>query len=164
MREVLPLLPRLLLVEILTFAALLLLVVTVVGIPLAVKKAVDWSLAGQEIVFRGGTARAALGASTQLVRGRWWRVAVVILALFVVGALVGPLVGAALIMLTDASLWTINIVGLLVFGLTLPYLVTTLTLLYLEPRTQTEASRGAWSRLLAGRTRRNRPAAARADA
>ncbi|MDQ3874117.1 MAG: hypothetical protein M3322_01005, partial [Actinomycetota bacterium] len=164
LREVLPLLPRLLLVEIIAFAALLLLVVTVVGIPLAVKKAVDWAFAGHEVVFNGRAARAALGASTELVRGRWWRVAFVILALFVVGAVVGPLVGAALIMVTDASLWTINVAGVLVFGLTLPYLIITLTLLYLEPRPQTVASPGAWSRRVAGLVRRNRAAAARADA
>jgi hypothetical protein len=163
LREVLPLLPRLLLVEILAFAALLLLVATVIGIPLAIKKAVDWAFAGHEVVFNRRTARAALGASTRRVRGRWWSIAVVILALFIVGALVGPLVGAALIMLTDASLWTINVVGLVVFGLTLPYMLTTLTLVYLDPRTQTEPSPRAWGRRLVGLGRRH-DAAARADA
>ncbi len=164
LREVLPLLPRLLLVEILALGALLLLLVTVVGIPFAIKKAVDWAFVGHEIVFNGRTARAALGASSRLARGRWWTIAVVILALFIIGALVGPLIGAVLIMLTDASLWTINVVGLLVFGLTLPYMLTTLTLLYLDPRTQQEVSPRPWGRRLAGLAKRDPAVPARVDA
>ena len=163
LREVLPLVPRLLLVDVLAFVALMLLIITVIGIPLAIKKAVDWAFAGQEIVFEGRKARAALAGSTRSVRGRWWRIAAVIVALFIVGALLGPLAGAVLIVLTDAPLWTINLVGLLVFALTLPYMVTTLTLLYLDPQAHVETAPGRWRRRLSAVLGRRRPVAATAD-
>jgi hypothetical protein len=45
-------------------------------------------------------------------------------------------------------LWTINALGVAFFGLALPYMVTTLTLLYLEPREQPEPSAGTWRQRL----------------
>jgi hypothetical protein len=146
-REVIPLVPRLFLAEILGLGAVFLLAITVIGLPYGIKKAVDWTFAGQEIVFERKKARAALAASTNHVRGRWWGIAAVDLALFVIGALVGPLLGAALIILTDAPLWTVNFTGLLVFGLTLPYMAIVLTLMYLDPR-QKERRARAWRRRL----------------
>ncbi len=163
LREVLPLVPRLLLVDLLAVVALALLMATVIGIPFAVKKAVDWAFAGQEVVFEGRKARAALAGSSRNVRGRWWRIAMVVLALFIVGALLGPLAASVLIVLTDAPLWTINVAGLLVFALTLPYMVTTLTLLYLDPQGHAEVSPGRWRRRLSAVLGRRRPVAATAD-
>jgi Vacuolar protein sorting-associated protein 62 len=146
-REVLSLIPRLFLAELLGLGAVALLAFTVIGFPYAIKKAVDWTFAGQEIVFERKKARAAMAASTNHVRGRWWGIAAVDLALFVIGAIVGPLIGAVLIILTDAPLWTVNLTGLLVFGLTLPYMAITLTLMYLDPRHKERKAR-AWRRRL----------------
>jgi hypothetical protein len=160
-RELVPLLPRLLWVEVLSTAAVGVLAATVVGIPFAVKKGVDWTFAGQAIFFERLNAREALRASTQSVRGRWWRVAGVDLALFVVGAVVGPLVGALLIIFTDAPLWTVNLSGLLLFGLALPYMIITLTLMYLDPRTSEERAPRALRRRLFLRRERPVPAEAR---
>jgi len=148
-REVIPLVPRMLLTDILAFLAIGGLSVTVIGIPYAVKKAVDWTFAGQEIVFERRKPRAALAASARLVRGRWWSVAAVDLALFFIGALLGPLLGAALIILTDIPLWTINFIGLAVFGLALPFMIITLTLMYLDPRRQEATAPRSWRRRLA---------------
>jgi hypothetical protein len=133
LREVVPLLPRLLWAEILGTLAMVGLFLSVIGIPYAIKKAVDWTFAGQEIVFRRCKAREALSRSSQRVRGRWWSIAGVDVALFLLGAVLAPLVAAILIMFTDFPLWTINALGFAFFGLALPYMVTTLTLLYLEP-------------------------------
>jgi hypothetical protein len=148
-REVIPLVPRLLWAEFLALFAVGLLSLTVIGIPVAIKKSVDWTFAAQEIVFERRKARAALAASSKRVRGRWWSIAGVDLALFFVGAVIGPLGGAALIILTDVPLWTINFVGLAFFGLVLPYMIITLTLMYLDPRRQEAAAPGRWRRRLA---------------
>jgi hypothetical protein len=155
-REVVPLLPRLLLLELIAIVCLLLLALTVVGLPLAIKKAVDWTFGAQEIVFHDRRARAALAESTRRVRGRWRAVAAVDVALFFVGALLGPLVGSVLIVFTDLSLSTINAVGVAIFAIALPYMATALTLLYLDPRTQAEVQPSAWSRRVAGILRRER--------
>jgi hypothetical protein len=148
LREVVPLLPRLLWVEILGTLAMVGLALTVVGIPYAIKKGVDWTFAGQEVVFRRCKAREALSGSSQRVRGRWWAIAGVDVALFFLGAVLAPMIAAFLIMFTDFPLWTINALGVAFFGLALPYMVTTLTLLYLEPREQPEPSAGTWRQRL----------------
>jgi hypothetical protein len=82
------------------------------------------------------------------VRGRWWAIAGVDVALFFLGAVLAPMIAAFLIMFTDFPLWTINALGVAFFGLALPYMVTTLTLLYLEPREQPAPSAGTWRQRL----------------
>jgi hypothetical protein len=154
-REVVPLLPRLLWVEILGALAMAGLALTLIGIPYAIKKAVDWTFAGQEVVFHRCKAREALSRSSERVRGRWWAIAAVDVALFFLGAVLAPLVAAFLIMFTDFPLWTINALGVAFFGLALPFMVITLTLLYLEPREQPEPSARTWRQ----RLRRRRPEA-----
>jgi hypothetical protein len=157
LREVVPLLPRLLWVEVLGVLAMVGLALTVIGIPYAIKKAVDWTFAGQEVVFRRCKAREALSGSSRRVRGRWWTIAAVDVALFFLGAVLAPLIAAFLIMFTDFPLWTINALGVAFFGLALPFMVTTLTLLYLEPREQPEPSASTWRH----RLRRAEPKPAR---
>jgi hypothetical protein len=78
------------------------------------------------------------------VRGRWWGIAGVDIVLFFLGAVLAPLVAAFLIMFSDFPLWTINALGVAFFGLALPFMVITLTLLYLEPREQVEPSASSW--------------------
>ena len=160
-REVISLVPRLIWAEFLALLAIGVLAATVIGFPYAVKKAVDWTFTGQEIIFERRKARAALAASSGVVRGRWWSIAGVDLALFFLGAVVGPLGGAALIILTNVPLWTINFIGLAIFGLALPFMIITLTLMYLDPRRREAAAPGAWRRRLAF-WRRDTPVPARA--
>jgi hypothetical protein len=148
LREVVPLLPRLLWVEILGTLAMVGLALTLIGIPYAIKKGVDWTFAGQEVVFRRCKAREALSGSTQRVRGRWWTIAGVDVALLFLGGVLAPLIAAFLIMFSDFPLWTINALGVAFFGLVLPYMVTTLTLLYLDPREQPEPSARTWRQRL----------------
>jgi hypothetical protein len=128
----------------------------VIGIPYAIKKGVDWTFAGQEIVFERCKAREALSRSSQRVRGRWWGIAGVDIALFFLGAVLAPLVAAFLIMFSDFPLWTINALGVAFFGLALPFMVTTLTLLYLEPREQAEPSASTWWQRLRRRAEADR--------
>jgi hypothetical protein len=151
-REVVPLIPRLFGAFLLALIVVGFLGTTVILLPFAILKAVDWTFAGQEIVFAKRGVRDALSASTKHVRGRWWGVAAVDLALCFVGAVLGPLIGALLIIFTDAPLWTVNLAALVLFGLALPFMMTTLTLMWLDPRTQEEQAPRAWRRLL-GRDR-----------
>ncbi|MDQ3881426.1 MAG: hypothetical protein M3295_10195 [Chloroflexota bacterium] len=139
-REVAPRLPRLLVVQLGTILIVLLLALTVIGIPLAVKKAVDWTFVPQEVILDARSMRAAPRASTRRAAGRWWTIAAINAGLFLLGAVLGPLAGSLLILFTNASLSTVNIFGLLVFGLVVPYMAIVWTLLYLDPRTPRAAS------------------------
>jgi ABC-type sugar transport system permease subunit len=119
----------------LAFGALLvflLLAVTLIGLPYAVKKAVDWSLVQQVAAFQGRRGRDALHGSRDVVRGHWWRVAAITAVFLFILVLAGPVTGILIIFVTDAPLATINFFGTLLFALVLPFVAVALTLLYLD--------------------------------
>jgi hypothetical protein len=64
------------------------------------------------------------------VRGKWLKVA----SLVVVGALLaivaGPLIGVLLILVTDAPFWFVNVVAGVVYVLTMPLVAITTTYVY----------------------------------
>jgi hypothetical protein len=114
------------------FIAVSLLLLTVIGIPYAVKKAVDWAFVQQVAGFEGQHGRAALHGSRNLVRGHWWRVAAITFVLLLVLVVTGPFTGVLVIFITDAPLETINFFATLLFALVLPFTSTALSLLYLD--------------------------------
>jgi hypothetical protein len=82
--------------------------VTIVGIPLALNRAIAWSVAGQAVVIDDYDALGSMRRSSQLVKGRWWRVlgVVALIGLFV--GLPGPLITfAALVLLEPPVLQTV---------------------------------------------------------
>lgn len=107
-----------------------LLVVSVVGIPLAVLYLVRRSLVTQAIVLEGSGAAEAVARSSALVRGRSWRVLAVTGLANTVAALLGPLAGVALLFLTSSSLAVVNGVSSLVYAVVMPYVALVLALLY----------------------------------
>ena len=50
------------------------LTVTIIGIPFAIYFSIRWGLYPLPVLFEGATARNALRRSTELVKGTWWRV------------------------------------------------------------------------------------------
>ncbi|MET1009756.1 MAG: hypothetical protein ABWY96_06895, partial [Gaiellaceae bacterium] len=109
-----------------------LLAATVIGLPYAIKKAVDWALIQQVAAFEGRRGREAFSASSRLVRGHWWRVAWIAFVLLLMLAVTGPFVGVLVIFVTDAPLATINLFAALLFALVLPLVSAALTLLYFD--------------------------------
>jgi hypothetical protein len=109
-----------------------LLLLTVIGIPYAVKKAVDWAFVQQVAGFEGERGRAAFHGSRNLVRGHWWRVAAITFVLLLVLVVTGPFTGVLVIFVTDVPLATINFFATLLFALVLPFTATALSLLYLD--------------------------------
>jgi hypothetical protein len=77
-----------------------LLSITVLGIPLAINRAVAWAVAGQTVVIEDKSALGALRRSAELVRGSWLRVlgTVVLIALFV--GVPGPLIAFGFLVFT----------------------------------------------------------------
>jgi hypothetical protein len=111
---------------------------TAVLIPVAVWLAVRWSLLAQTVELEGLGARAALRRSARLVRGRWLRVA----SLVGVGAglalVAGPLVGALLILVTDAPLPLLNLVAGVVYAVAMPFVALTTSYVYFDARVRHE--------------------------
>ena len=111
-----------------------LLVVTVIGIPLAVVYLIRKAVTVQSIVVEELGATAGLRRSDELVRGSGPRV-------FAIGALVngtvallGPIIGVGMMFVTPASLGLINLVSALVYVLVLPVAGIIIALLFFDLR------------------------------
>ncbi|HYB28913.1 MAG TPA: hypothetical protein VEF89_20040 [Solirubrobacteraceae bacterium] len=114
------------------FAAIMLLTVSVIGIPVAVWLFFRWSLFAEICVLRDASGKQALRTSSELVRGHWWRTLGFTALIDIVAALSGPLLGVALLLITGSSLTFINVAGSLIYALTVPYAALALTLYYFD--------------------------------
>ncbi len=107
------------------------LVISVVGLPWAVLRAMQWGFFGQAIVIDGVTAPPdAAAVSAEVVRGQWWNAGSTLLMLAMLVAVAPPLIGVALMVKSDWPLsWITTLSGLLTAAV-LPYAVIGTTLLY----------------------------------
>jgi hypothetical protein len=107
---------------------------TAVLTPVAIWLIVRWTLLAQVVELEGFSAVAGLRRSAELVRGRWFRVA----SLVGVGALLvltaGPLLGALLIVLTNAPFSLLNVVAGVVFALAMPFVALATSYVYFDAR------------------------------
>ena len=110
----------------------LLLTITVVGIPFAIHRFIRWSLFAQACMLDDLSATESLRRSSQLVKGRWWRTFGFTVLIDALAVLSGPLLGVGLLLLTDHSLNFINLAASLVYTLTVPYAAIQLTLYYFD--------------------------------
>ena len=62
--------------------------ITVIGIPFSIYFAVRWSLYGLPVMFENAKARNALGRSTELVKGSWWRAFGIMAAIFLISFMI----------------------------------------------------------------------------
>lgn len=122
---------RLVVVELLATVLVALLALTIIGIPYAIKKFVDWQFAQQEIVFEDRSMREALRGSTKVVHGHWWHTAAVAATFWLLGQAPALVVGWALLF-TTLSVTIVNLIGSLIFALLFPYVGVGRTLLYLD--------------------------------
>ena len=117
-------------------AVVLLLELTVFGIPFAVWLVVRWSLFAQCIVLEQLPWRAALRRSATLVRHRWLRVAWITLIVVGTAVLLGPAIGVTLILVSPIGLGTVNLISALVSVLAVPYAAIATCYLYYDLRTR----------------------------
>jgi hypothetical protein len=122
---------RLLAVKLLIFVTLILLAITIIGIPIAVIKFIDWQFAQQEILFEDRSIRDSMRGSTRLVRRHRWHTGTVAAALWVLSQAPAVLLGAAFIF-TSIPAADINLIGAIVYALLVVYVSTGRTLLYLD--------------------------------
>jgi hypothetical protein len=107
------------------------LALTVIGLPFAAWKLVGWSFVQQEVLFTDKGFRQSFRASSELVRGRWFRTARVVLVFYVIGIAAGPILTFALIFTALPLVW-INLIGSLVFALLIPFVAMGETFLYFD--------------------------------
>jgi hypothetical protein len=117
--------------------ALLLLLFTVIGIPIAAWKYVSWLFVQQEVLFTDKSIREAFRGSSELVRGRWLHTVRVAGVLWLLSIAAGPMLGFALIFTAFPLFW-INILGSVVFALFIPYVAVGQTLLYFDLQVREE--------------------------
>ena len=105
---------------------------TIVGIPVAVYRLVRRLFVANEAVLHRRSARASQGASVELVRGNWWRTALLVGVLYLIAVSLGPAVGIALLFETGLPPLAIDAVGSLVYTLVFPYVAVAGALLYFD--------------------------------
>jgi hypothetical protein len=111
---------------------------TGVLIPVAIWLAVRWSLLAQVVELEDRSAVDALRRSAQLVRRRWLRVASLVGVGAALTLVAGPLLGALLILLTDAPLALLNVVAGVVYGLAMPFVALVTSYVYFDARARVE--------------------------
>ena len=124
-------------------------VISVVAVSLLVSSvaarpdcASGWPFAGRLPSSRSSSrvARAieALRRSRRLVRGHWLKVASLAVFGAALALVLGPLVGALLILLTSAPLATLNLVAGVVNAVTMPFVALTTAYVYFDARARVE--------------------------
>jgi hypothetical protein len=122
---------RVVLAQLLATLGVLLMAITVIGLPWALWKLVGWAFVQQEVIFTDKSLRESFRASSELVRGRWLRTARVIVIFYVVGIAAGPILSFALIFTALPLIW-INLIGSFVYALLIPFVALGETLLYFD--------------------------------
>ena len=115
-----------------------LLLVTVIGIPFAVVYLIRKTLTLQSIVIEERGATSGLKRSGELVRGREFRVFAIAALVNGTVALLGPIIGVAMMFITPASLGLINLVSALVYVFVLPAAGIIIALLFYDLRIRKE--------------------------
>ena len=111
---------------------IILLTITVVGIPFAIHRFIRWSLFAEACMLDDLPAGQSLRRSSELVRGHWWRTLGFTALIDTLAVLSGPLLGVGLLLVTDQSLNFINLAASLVYAFTVPYAAIQLTLYYFD--------------------------------
>jgi hypothetical protein len=122
---------RLIAAKLLVLISLAILAATIIGIPVAIIKFIDWQFTEQEILFEDRSIRQALRGSTRLVRGHRWHTGTVAIALWLLSQAPAVLLGA-LFIFTAIPAVDINLIGAAVYSLLVIYVASGRTLLYLD--------------------------------
>jgi hypothetical protein len=107
-------------------------------LPIAIWLAGRWALVVPVVELEEATALDALRRSRELVRGRWLKVASLIVAGGAVVLAIGPLLGALLILVTNAPFWLVNVVAGAVYAVTMPIVALATAYAYFDARVRLE--------------------------
>jgi hypothetical protein len=112
----------------------LLLASTIVGLPVAVWYFGRTAVAVPACVLEDLDAGAAIRRSKELVGRHFWRVSALTTLTVAAALLVGPIVGAIVLLRTDLPVLLANLIGVAVSAAVMPLVGITITLLFLDLR------------------------------
>ena len=107
-------------------------------LPIAIWLAGRWALVVPVVELEDVGALAALRRSRRLVRGHWLKVASLVVAGAGLVLVLGPLIGALLILATSAPFWLVNVVAGAIYALAMPFVALTTAYLYFDCRVRDE--------------------------
>lgn len=111
-------------------AILILLCVTLVGIPVAIWLLVRWLFIPQAVMLDRQLGDDAMKASKATVERHWWPTAAKALVLTIVGSAPGAIIGLILLVFGSTTVQFTNVAASLIFAGFLPFSLLGLTILY----------------------------------
>ena len=118
----------------------LLLGLTIVGLPVAIWYLGRTAVAVPACVIEGLDARAAIRRGKHIVGRHFWRVSALTMLTLALALLVGPLVGALILLGTELPVLLGNVIGMTVSAAVMPIVGITITLLFFDLRTRERES------------------------
>jgi hypothetical protein len=115
-----------------------LLISTFFLLPIGIWLAGRWALVAPVVELEGVSGMSALRRSTRLVRRRWLKVASLIVAGGGLVLVLGPFIGALLILGTSAPLWLVNVFAGVIYAVTMPFVALTTAYVYFDARVRHE--------------------------
>jgi hypothetical protein len=108
-----------------------LLLITWVGLPVAIWLTVRWQFFGQAAILDdAGNGRNAIRMSAVATRGSWWQVLVHTFVFQVLAVLPGPIIGLALLFMGRTTVQFANALSSIIYAVTVPISVIGITLSY----------------------------------
>ena len=107
-------------------------------LPIAVWLAGRWALVVPVVEVEDAGALPALRRSRLLVRGHWLKVASLVVAGGGLVLLLGPLVGALLILASSAPFWLVNVIAGAIYAVAMPFVALTTAYVYFDCRVRDE--------------------------
>ena len=111
---------------------------TLLLIPVAIWLAVRWSLIAPAVELEHRRALDAVRRSHRLVGGDWLKVGSLTILAASVALTIGPLVGALLIIATDAPFAVLNMVAAVIYAVTVPFVALLTAYVYFDVRVEDE--------------------------
>ena len=126
-------LPRVLAARVVLMVAVVLLSLTIIGVPLALWLAVRWAFAEQAVLLDRRSVFQALRASAELTSRDWWWSAAAVLGLGFVGLVAASAVGViAILFLKSMPLVYVNLFTSIVFVAVVPFVAIAMSLVYFD--------------------------------
>jgi hypothetical protein len=107
-------------------------------LPIAIWLAGRWALVVPAVELDDRAALSALARSRGLTRGHWLKVASLVVAGGGFVLVLGPLIGAVLILVTSAPFWIVNVVAGVIYAVTMPLVALTTVYVYFDCRVRAE--------------------------
>ena len=103
---------------------------TVILIPLAIYRAVQWLYTPHAVIIDGASVRGARHVSRERMRGRWWRTLALSALVWLVSGAPGPILASALMLTGLVSLGAAQLISSVIYALSFGIAVIATTVYY----------------------------------